>query len=314
MSEAIALAMSKIETCVETGASFNNAMSKLSKKDKVVKELLEKIKQIQEQLDITNDFIQNHIGTANLGDPLDESWIATVRRLAFIVEDVMEKYLYYAHQLQEEGSQKHPVKRSSYVDVFKKVGQLMDKINNRIGHLLSIREQSKLALQLVPHSPYPDSEGQPELIGTNGPINVLLKFLKHGEDGAVLQLKVLSMLGIGGIGKTALASKVYRMLREEFQSHAFVTVSKMPDMTRVLFDILDQIGLRKYPASLNENQVITQIGQDLKDKRYKHLLKLISFDNLACPFSHKTCLKITACLVFVYVFCSTLLFLMKLII
>uniref|UniRef100_A0A0E0MI94 Disease resistance protein RPM1 n=1 Tax=Oryza punctata TaxID=4537 RepID=A0A0E0MI94_ORYPU len=275
MSEAIALAMSKIDTCLETGASFKNAMSKLSKKDKLVKELLDKIEQIKRQLDITNDFIQKQIGTVNLGDPLDESWIATVRRLAFIVEDVMEKYLYYGHQLQEEGSQKHPVKRSSYVDVFNKVAQVMDKINYRIGNLLSIREQSQLAPQRVPHSPYPDSEGEPELIGTNGPINALLKFLKHDEDEAVLQLKVLSMLGIGGIGKTALASKVYRMLQKEFQSHAFVTVSKMPDMKTVLSDISHQIGLRENPASLNENQVITQIGQYLKDKRY-----LIVIDDL----------------------------------
>uniref|UniRef100_A0A0E0BM98 Disease resistance protein RPM1 n=1 Tax=Oryza glumipatula TaxID=40148 RepID=A0A0E0BM98_9ORYZ len=281
MSEAIVLAISKIDACLANGSASKNAISKLYKKENRVKELPNKMEQIKRQLDSTNEFILQQIGTEHPSDPLDENWIATARRLAIIVEDVMHKYLHHALRLQEEGSQRHPVKGPDYATVF---GTMVDVINNiiiRIGCLLLIGEKIHPTSQPLPsqhspawlqdsfaRSPSLNAYVKQKLIGTDGAVKQLLEFLMPREDESVLQAKVLSIMGLGGIGKTALAIEVYRNLQRQFGGNAFVTVSKKPDMKRILRDILCQISLQNYSADMNETQLISQIGQNLKDRRY----------------------------------------------
>lgn len=112
----------------------------------------------------------------------------------------------------------------------------------------------------------------PELIGANGPTLHLLNFLM---DMGMPQLKVLSIVGFAGIGKTALASQVYGSLREQFECSAFVSVSKWPDTGRILRDILHEVGPPTHCSDIgrmDNSELAYQIQQHLKDKRYIILL------------------------------------------
>ncbi|CAM0884886.1 unnamed protein product [Alopecurus aequalis] len=55
---------------------------------------------------------------------------------------------------------------------------------------------------------------------------------------------VLSLVGFGGVGKTTIASALYREFRDEFDCRASVTVSQNYDEDQVLRDILAQIKPR----------------------------------------------------------------------
>jgi hypothetical protein len=46
----------------------------------------------------------------------------------------------------------------------------------------------------------------------------------------VQKLRVVSILGLGGLGKTTHANQVYGKLGESFGCKAFVSVSQRPDM------------------------------------------------------------------------------------
>uniref|UniRef100_I1QTE3 Uncharacterized protein n=1 Tax=Oryza glaberrima TaxID=4538 RepID=I1QTE3_ORYGL len=70
---------------------------------------------------------------------------------------------------------------------------------------------------------YADAEA---LVGMDGPRDEITKWLM----GADQQLMVVSVLGIGGLGKTALANEVYKKIGGQFDCHAFISISQKPDI------------------------------------------------------------------------------------
>uniref|UniRef100_A0ACD5WAX2 Uncharacterized protein n=1 Tax=Avena sativa TaxID=4498 RepID=A0ACD5WAX2_AVESA len=91
---------------------------------------------------------------------------------------------------------------------------------------------------------------------------------KHGkETGRV----VLSLVGFGGVGKTTIATALYRDLRNEFDFRASVAVSQNYDQEAILRDILGQI---KPQDSKQEQQ---QGSNDTGNLEKKSLLADIKF-------------------------------------
>ncbi|BAH94807.1 Os10g0324100 [Oryza sativa Japonica Group] len=70
---------------------------------------------------------------------------------------------------------------------------------------------------------YADAEA---LVGMDGPRDEITKWFM----GADQQLMVVSVLGIGGLGKTALANEVYKKIGGQFDCHAFISISQKPDI------------------------------------------------------------------------------------
>lgn len=107
------------------------------------------------------------------------------------------------------------------------------------------------------------------LIGINGPRDKLIKLLTEGECATAQQLKVVSIVGSGGLGKTTLANQVYQKLEGQFEYQAFVSVSQKPDLKKILRNILSQICWQECTSNQawNEQQLINTIRQFLKHKR-----------------------------------------------
>ncbi|WVZ50576.1 hypothetical protein U9M48_001818 [Paspalum notatum var. saurae] len=61
-----------------------------------------------------------------------------------------------------------------------------------------------------------------ELVGIDGTVKKLTNLLTQGEDVQKWQLMVVSIVGVGGLGKTTVANSVYQRLKGEFQCLAFV--------------------------------------------------------------------------------------------
>lgn len=77
-------------------------------------------------------------------------------------------------------------------------------------------------------------------------------------------------MGFGGMGKTTLANQIYHSFGEQFRYRAFVSVSRNPDMLKVLRGILCQLSKREYSSTEfeDERQLIDNILDFLRDKRY----------------------------------------------
>ena len=73
------------------------------------------------------------IGTVYLTDDVVKSWIGDVRRVAYHVEDVMDKYSYNLLQLQEEGFLKRFfIKGTHYVRVFSEITDEIVEVEKEI--------------------------------------------------------------------------------------------------------------------------------------------------------------------------------------
>ncbi|KAF0931867.1 hypothetical protein E2562_007064 [Oryza meyeriana var. granulata] len=84
-----------------------------------------------------------------------------------------------------------------------------------------------------------DVHGQ--LVGRDSMVESLVRWLADGER----KRKVGSILGLGGVGKTTVATEIYRLhgrrLESPFECRAFVRTPRKPDMTKILTDMLSQL-------------------------------------------------------------------------
>ncbi|CDP21724.1 unnamed protein product, partial [Coffea canephora] len=105
-----------------------------------------------------------------------------------------------------------------------------------------------------------------KLVGIDQPKNHLISELLEGDDH---QLKVVSVVGMGGLGKTTLVKKVHEDLevRRQFPVRVWVTVSETCDFQFLLKDLIRQLheeGKKPDPRSI-ESMTTTELKNFVKD-------------------------------------------------
>uniref|UniRef100_A0A453MLW8 Disease resistance protein RPP13 n=1 Tax=Aegilops tauschii subsp. strangulata TaxID=200361 RepID=A0A453MLW8_AEGTS len=97
-------------------------------------------------------------------------------------------------------------------------------------------------------------------------INLLTE--EYGR-GSSRQLKVVSIFGPGGMGKTTLANQVYQELRRGFVCQAFLSVSRSPSIMNILRTIFSKVSNRPYAGTEEGSvqQLAINIYEFLQDKR-----------------------------------------------
>ncbi|PHT85245.1 hypothetical protein T459_07351 [Capsicum annuum] len=98
------------------------------------------------------------------------------------------------------------------------------------------------------------------------------------DDFNMLQAKLLdqdspygavSIVGMPGLGKTTLAKKLYRHIRDQFECSGLVYISQQPRVGEILLDIAKQVGL---PEGERKDNLESNLRSLLKIKRYVILL------------------------------------------
>jgi signal recognition particle GTPase len=105
-----------------------------------------------------------------------------------------------------------------------------------------------------------------ELVGIDVQKNELINLLTDDGSSSHRQVKVVTIVGLGGLGKTTLANQVYESLKDKFDCYALVTVSRTPHMMDVLKTILNDISGQEYTGDMQH--LIRKISDFLRDKRY----------------------------------------------
>ncbi|XP_044958974.1 disease resistance protein RGA5-like isoform X2 [Hordeum vulgare subsp. vulgare] len=103
-----------------------------------------------------------------------------------------------------------------------------------------------------------------DLVGIQGPMDELHRRLIDGKE----QLKVVPIVGVGGIGKTTLAQKLWSKLRGQFECRAFVRTAQKPDMRGIIRSILSQARPHQPPDRGEMHHLIRDLREYLRDKRY----------------------------------------------
>ncbi|KAM3206023.1 hypothetical protein ACQJBY_061609 [Aegilops geniculata] len=114
-----------------------------------------------------------------------------------------------------------------------------------------------------------------KLVGMDKWTYDLIRYLVGEEESTIVQpqLKMASIVGMAGVGKTTLASLVYEETGKKFQSRAFVSVTPTPNMKEVLTSILQQVGAEPLDGAeeWTEEDIIHAISNFLEDKRCANL-------------------------------------------
>ncbi|EEC76803.1 hypothetical protein OsI_14915 [Oryza sativa Indica Group] len=182
------------------------------------------------------------LDTAHLTDKVIKGWIAEVRKLAYHVEDVMDKYSYHALQMEEEGFlKKYVVKGSHYAIVFDGIVAEIVQIEQEIQRVIKLKDKWLQPSQLIrnKHSDFerkrsqgclPELVKDEDLVGIEGNRMLLTGWLYSNE----LDSTVIIVSGMGGLGKTTIVANVYERGKIRFHAHAWIVVSQTYDVEELL--------------------------------------------------------------------------------
>jgi ATP-dependent Lon protease len=106
-----------------------------------------------------------------------------------------------------------------------------------------------------------------KLVGIDVPKKHIVELLSMEMNGPSTKLKVVSIAGCGGLGKTTLAKQVYDTIKGHFSCSAFVSVSRTPDLRKILIHISSGLGFTGYTQDDAEQQLIDKIRNHLHCKR-----------------------------------------------
>ncbi|XP_020194014.1 disease resistance protein RPM1 [Aegilops tauschii subsp. strangulata] len=274
MAEAVLVALGKIGNVLADEAT-KGLLAKLSEKVSNLIDLDDKIEGIAKQLNTMKNVIQQ-IGTPYLADKVVKGWIGEVRKLAYHVEDVMDKYSYHSLHV-EKGFLKKCLKGSHYVRVFSQIADEVVKIEKEIKQVIELKEQWLQPSQLV-HDPHTEMERQrsqdsfPELvkdedlIGIEDNRRMMTEWLYSDE----METTVITVSGMGGLGKTTLVTNVYEREKVNFQTSAWMVVSQTYTLDALLRKLLEKVT--EQPSSPNIDRMDVhdlkeEIKRKLKDRK-----------------------------------------------
>nr|UBY06890.1 NBS-LRR disease resistance protein [Dasypyrum villosum] len=111
-----------------------------------------------------------------------------------------------------------------------------------------------------------------ELVGLDRTRDELIKTLICEDGNSKEHLKTISIVGVGGLGKTTLTKAVFEKIKAQFDCAAFVPVGQNPDIKKVFKALL--FGLNKgkfndiHNTARDEKLLMEEISEFLVDKRY----------------------------------------------
>ncbi|TVU48848.1 hypothetical protein EJB05_00127, partial [Eragrostis curvula] len=250
----------------------------LTDKYQLLKEAKGPIMFVKAELESMHAF-QKKMADEEKPDELDKCWAKEVPELSYDIEDSINEFL---HRVECE-SNSRPRGLTSFIN---QIMNLLTTINTRhqianefLGLKRRVMEVSErrtrykvndtvtkmnnttIDLRLV--AIYAESAG---LVGIDGPRDELIQLM--GQEGTQAhRLKVISIVGFGGLGKTTLANEIYRKLGGSFQCQAF-----KPNIRKILRTILSQAGFQSRKDNnmeiWEEFELISALRNFLLDKRY----------------------------------------------
>ncbi|KAI5020599.1 hypothetical protein ZWY2020_045487 [Hordeum vulgare] len=235
-----------------------------------MKNVRNEVKFIRDELTGMKDALE---GLSDL-DELDtqtKRWRDIVREMSYDIEEIIDDFMQNIGNTNRNiGFVTKMLQRLKTLMARHRVAGQIEEVKKLVLETSARRKRYKLDIPLLSNVVAIDPRVKTlyqkvvNLVGMEEPKNKLVNWIIDGAK----ELKVVSVVGFGGLGKTTLANLVYGKLKVKFERCAFVPVSQKPDITKLLRSLLLQLGGMAPSRDCELNVLLDELREYLQDKRY----------------------------------------------
>ena len=271
---------------------IDRLFSLLTEEARLLRGVHTEVEDIKRALLFIQAFLKDADAKAEKGDAIShglKAWVQELRETAYSIEDLVDEYIHhFANRPRRSGvifdflskvycliaklKPRHEL-ASKVKDLKLKVGKLKEE-SSSYGFISSFEHGSGDTINVPWHDPGVISLfiEEAEIVGIESPMSELINWLVEGAQ----ERTVISVVGMGGLGKTTLAKKVYdnKQIVERFVCRAWITVSQSFKMEMVLKNMIKKFyEAMKEPIpegmdAMDEISLIGLLKKYLEDKRY----------------------------------------------
>ncbi|CAN1196205.1 Disease resistance protein RPM1 [Linum perenne] len=248
------------------------------------REARHKVEEIKKDLMGMRAFLEDADDPEAIKSKARQTQIAQVRDLVYDVEDIIDKFMYHINKWRGERTfvwyLRRPVvfpqrywERRQIATGIRKLNAMIKAIHERYQRYTVDRQVP--ALSPSTHGGaviYPERAlfiGEDELVGIEAPRNELAGFLTNGD----LQRTTISVLGMGGSGKTTLVANLFKspLVKKKFNCCAWITVSQTFDIEELFRSLIKEINKSETGDKIQTGDLSAMSYRDLLEKLVAYL-------------------------------------------
>ncbi|KAF3950522.1 hypothetical protein CMV_023738 [Castanea mollissima] len=224
---------------------------------------------------------------------VEETWVTNVRNTAYDVEDVIDMFMYHINSQQIRGRfawfRHHTIYIPHTLWARHKIACKLQNINKKIKTTSELKERYRgdpiegkssedFHKWVVRHAQSSLFVKEDELVGIEDKRKQLIMRLMDREQ----QQTVISILGMGGSGKTTLVANIYKSdaVQKHFDCYAWITVSQkygVEDLLRSMIEKFYESKKETNPSDLSSKDYIS-LGKMLESYLEKKSYLLVLDD------------------------------------
>ncbi|XP_037457308.1 disease resistance protein RGA5-like [Triticum dicoccoides] len=211
-------------------------------------------------------------------DPQTREWKNQVMDMAFHIEDCIDDFMHESGEDSSRPDVGFVGKIAHYINMLRARHQFANQIQQLKAWVKDVSERRKRYKldECASSSSYVSVDPRmpalyvevANLVGMEGPKEDLINLLTDQKAASVQPLRVVSIVGFGGLGKTTLAIQVYHELGGQYDCKVFVSISQRPNMMKLLGRIIKKLKMPQATHTDEVQDLIEYIREYLREKRY----------------------------------------------